>query len=139
MLNGIPTIHLLAARYREGETIWKCQVMRLRLYRMSLMGLVACTNLGALCIVVSVFLLMFPDGSVHVDRATRFELAMSDLLRLAGFALTCPLGWLGQMFCRGMHSISPVVVVTVPLNAYLWGWVAERAFPRLRMRIDSHS
>ena len=105
--------------------------MRLRLFRMGIEGKVAVANLSLVGLNMIVRLIAFPGGMVHGAPITMYPIALVLELMFAG--LTFPIGFLAMCVTWEWGSGPVFAVATaicVPLNAYLWGYVAATIMGR---------
>ena len=107
--------------------------MRLRLYKMGLEGKVAVGNLLLLGLVLAAQIIAFPSGVIDVDRTSPSILRLVSLIELAEGILTFPLNVM-IMVTTPMSGPPITAVIFVPLNAYLWGYVAAAIITRRRLR-----
>lgn len=112
--------------------------MRVRLYKMRLEGWVAVGNLLLVGLALGTFLVAFPDLTVNVDTASPRMLALDSAINVALAILTFPVGWLSDLFRLGVSGPPITAVIFVPLNAYLWGYVAAALIKWGRARKARH-
>ena len=95
--------------------------MRLRLWRMDTEGKIAVGNLGLTAIAILVVLLITTLSDGHPGpTASMFRVVGVFALAVLSF----PVGWLGVLFgtCAPLGGFA--LIIFIPLNAYLWGYVA---------------
>lgn len=99
-------------------------MMRVNLSKPRLHGVVAIINLALIGMILLTFLVAFPGGVVDQDTTSRNGLLLASTLEILLAVLSFPLGWLSLLFRAGVSGPPWAAVIFVPLNAYLWGYIA---------------
>lgn len=112
--------------------------MAFHLYKMTLQGKIAMANLTAIGLAAVSFLLIYPKG-LYSD-AMMAHRQWADFFIVVVMVVSFPVGWVGGFLgdsfcCLGGHIID--FPLSVPLNAYLWGYVGEALARRRRQRQKS--
>lgn len=90
-------------------------------------GAIAVANMSCIGLICALHLYLFPGGVVHTNLEPHWKFVIDNVIIFSALILAFPAGWIG-----GLLSPPPgapwLVVVFVPINAYLWGWAGEAAW-----------
>ena len=68
---------------------------------------------------------MFPDGIMHIDTEPQWKLMISTVMGYIALVFTFPFGWFVEALTAGVSTPPLYSPFYVPVNAYLWGWLAS--------------
>ena len=96
--------------------------------KLSLVGQIAIANMACIGSCALIDLWMFPTGIRRVGVDPNWMLIVDSILGWISVVLVFPLGWIMEwVFNPGIHAtLSPLILVYVPANAYIWGYLIDR-------------
>ena len=98
------------------------------IWRTNTAGAIAIANLACFGLVALLYRLLFPDGVGHVNQHPPWKLVFADALPFAMTLLASPVGWFGLV--GGLTGPTWWAIVSVPLNAYVWGALGQAVWRR---------
>lgn len=100
--------------------------------KLNLIGKIAIANMAGVGVCALIDLWMFPSGIRRVGVDPNWMFTVDSILIWISVILVFPIGWFMEwVFNPGIHAtMTPLILVYVPANAYLWGYLVNHFVKR---------